>query len=278
MCRPRKRLESERVVYCGIERCFFEVNIRNGIFQYVFSKRVVNTDSRKDGPPCPPHLSAIMATTRSTVAPRPTQDRVSVLDAAKTATDDGDCAPCTPRAAQAASTDGSSVIMASGQSGSFLDARSTSVSQPSLHGTTSVLTEQLRQPSAVKAPQPSNARHETPVTRSSLLHSRLHMSTSALLPCWRQNSNYFRRCSSGTNLGGSSISEGGYDSDDSDSDSGDDVRSVGHAYVGRREAAPLAVHSSGGWRDEDGNLHLRRLGAHSLPSGAHQVKLQVRIM
>ena len=60
MYRPRTRLESERVVYCGIERCFFEVSIRSGVFRYAMSKRVVTTDSSKDAPPCPPNLGAIM--------------------------------------------------------------------------------------------------------------------------------------------------------------------------------------------------------------------------
>ena len=59
-CRPRFRLDKERVVYCGIERCFFEVTIRGGIFRYTMSKRVVTTDSNKELPPCPPNLGAIM--------------------------------------------------------------------------------------------------------------------------------------------------------------------------------------------------------------------------
>jgi hypothetical protein len=51
-------------VYCGIERCFFEVSIRTGVFRYAMSKRVVTTDSSKDVPPVPPNLGQIMARAR----------------------------------------------------------------------------------------------------------------------------------------------------------------------------------------------------------------------
>ena len=78
------------MVYCGIERCFFEVNIRNGVFTYAVSKRHVNTDTNKDGPPCPPNLGAIMHRARNAsshrAAPPPlTASRASAPEAATVA-------------------------------------------------------------------------------------------------------------------------------------------------------------------------------------------------
>jgi hypothetical protein len=59
--RPRKKLDFERVVYCGIERCFFEVSIDKGLFRYQLSKHLVTTDSTRNAPPCPPDLAKTMA-------------------------------------------------------------------------------------------------------------------------------------------------------------------------------------------------------------------------
>jgi hypothetical protein len=90
-CRPRTRLERERVVYCGIERCFFEVSIRGGVFRYEMSKRLVTTDSSRDAPPCPPNLGAIMDQARKSLMPRlHARDKLSVrsaLDKALSPTD-----------------------------------------------------------------------------------------------------------------------------------------------------------------------------------------------
>lgn len=65
-CRPRKKLDLERVVYCGIERCFFEVSIDKGMFRYQISKVLVTTDSARNdsAPPCPPDLGKTMASIR----------------------------------------------------------------------------------------------------------------------------------------------------------------------------------------------------------------------
>lgn len=64
-CRPRSKLDADRVVYCGIERCFFEVTIVQGWFRYRISKRLVTTDSSRDQPPCPPNLGETMDSIRS---------------------------------------------------------------------------------------------------------------------------------------------------------------------------------------------------------------------
>ena len=63
-CRPRKKLDLERVVYCGIERCFFEVGIDKGLFRYQLSKHLVTTDSARNAPPCPPDLGKTMDSIR----------------------------------------------------------------------------------------------------------------------------------------------------------------------------------------------------------------------
>lgn len=64
-CRPRSKLDADRVVYCGIERCFFEVTVVQGWFRYRISKRLVTTDSSRDQPPCPPNLGETMDSIRS---------------------------------------------------------------------------------------------------------------------------------------------------------------------------------------------------------------------
>ena len=64
-CRPRSKLDADRVVYCGIERCFFEVTVIQGWFRYRISKRLVTTDSSLDQPPCPPNLGETMDSIRS---------------------------------------------------------------------------------------------------------------------------------------------------------------------------------------------------------------------
>jgi hypothetical protein len=318
-------MESERVVYCGIERCFFEVNIRNGIFQYVFSKRAVTTDSSRDGPPCPQHLASLMATSRSISTHRPAAERMPTLETTalpgpmrqplerlssvpkglpgstagphslSTTFPSAQAGMATPCSSESIGAKASDVVltaklqatiaelgmpsmslkdqtavpsaqMARGQSCGFDNSRP--VTGPSsIHGNPSLLTESLRQPCMADAPSSLNAlpAQATPVNRNSLLHSRLHMSTSALLPCWQQRSHHCRRRSSGTNFGGSTLSDEGLDDEDQDSD--DDVQSLGEDYVRRCQNVPLAARCSGAWRGEAGELNLRRLGVHSLPSG-----------
>lgn len=69
-------------MYCGIERCFFEVSIRGGVFRYEMSKRLVTTDSTRDAPPCPPNLGAIMDKARKSLIPRlQAPDKLSVRSA-----------------------------------------------------------------------------------------------------------------------------------------------------------------------------------------------------
>lgn len=82
--RPRKKLDLERVVYCGIERCFFEVSIDKGLFRYQLSKHLVTTDSARNAPPCPPDLGKTMDSIRqSTLRSAHTlSPRSSVLHAA----------------------------------------------------------------------------------------------------------------------------------------------------------------------------------------------------
>jgi hypothetical protein len=84
--RPRTKMDTERVVYCGIERCFFEVSVRNGIFHYTMSKRKVTTDSSRDSPPFPPNVSAILASARAGLSRGGSSvDRVAALSKAPSA-------------------------------------------------------------------------------------------------------------------------------------------------------------------------------------------------
>lgn len=69
-CRPRSKLDADRVVYCGIERCFFEVTVVQGVFRYRISKRHVTTDSSRDQPPCPPNLGETMDSIRNSMLPQ----------------------------------------------------------------------------------------------------------------------------------------------------------------------------------------------------------------
>lgn len=51
-------------MYCGIERCYFEVAIDRGLFRYQLSKHLVTTDSARNASPCPPDLGKTMDSIR----------------------------------------------------------------------------------------------------------------------------------------------------------------------------------------------------------------------